>query len=332
MLAARDFRQALRSRCKSMMQSNANNLSGTGFTNKADDFQGPTQLPCDEAQRREWQSINRMWWEATPMRYDWREPLTAPAGTKAYFEEIDSRFLSSVYKYMPWNSIPFEMLIAFEELGDKDVLEIGTGLGTHAQLLSPYCKSFTGIDLTETASALTAQRLRLFGLSGRALQMDAENMQFTSNSFDYIWSWGVIHHSADTRRILAEMKRVLRPGGKATVMVYHRSWWAYYVGALVRGVFRGRLKTYGNLHRVAQAATDGAIARYYTANEWREISTGLFDIESIRIYGLKAEILPLPPGKLKRLLERVIPDAVGRLLTNHFRLGSFLVAEMCRAQ
>jgi ubiquinone/menaquinone biosynthesis C-methylase UbiE len=314
-----------------MMQSNANNFSGTELTNKADDFQRPTQLPCDEAQRSEWQSINRMWWEATPMRYDWREPLTAPAGTKAYFEEIDSRFLSSVYKYMPWNSIPFETLIAFEELGDKDVLEIGIGLGTHAQLLSPYCKSFTGIDLTETASALTAQRLRLFGLSGRALQMDAENMQFTSNSFDYIWSWGVIHHSADTRRILAEMKRVLRPGGTATVMVYHRSWWAYYVGALVRGVFRGQLKTYGNLHKVAQAATDGAIARYYTATEWREISTGLFDIESIRIYGLKAEILPLPPGKLKRLLERVIPDALGRLLTNHFRLGSFLVAEMCRA-
>jgi ubiquinone/menaquinone biosynthesis C-methylase UbiE len=265
------------------------------------------------------------------MRYDWREALTAPVGTKAYFEELDSRFLSSVYKYMPWKNIPFEALIPFEELADKDVLEIGTGLGTHAQLLSPRCRSFTGIDLTETASASTGQRLQLFGLPGRVLRMDAEDMQFASSSFDYIWSWGVIHHSADTQRILAEMNRVLRPGGNATVMVYHRTWWAYYLGALLRGVFRGQLKTYRDLHKLAQAATDGAIARYYTPQEWREVSRGLFNIESIRIYGLKAEVLPVPAGALKQLFERLIPDTFSRLLTNRLRLGSFLVARMRKA-
>jgi ubiquinone/menaquinone biosynthesis C-methylase UbiE len=314
-----------------MNQPTAKNFSGVEFNNKAVGFRGPTQLPCDEAQRRNWQSTNRRWWEATPMRYDWREPLTAPAGTKAYFEEVDSRFLTSVYKYMPWQNTPFDPLIPFKELADKDVLEIGTGLGTHAQLLSERCKSFTGIDLTETASASTGQRLRLFGLPGQILQMDAEDMQFNSNSFDYIWSWGVIHHSADTRRILTEMKRVLRPDGKATVMVYHRTWWTYYLSALLHGVFRGQLKRYQDLHRVAQAATDGAIARYYTPSEWRQISKGLFDIESIRIYGHKAEILPLPAGKLKKIFERFIPDAFGRLLINRLRLGSFLVAEMRRA-
>jgi ubiquinone/menaquinone biosynthesis C-methylase UbiE len=314
-----------------MNQPTRKNFSGTEFSNKAAGFQGPTQLPCDETQRHEWQSTNKVWWESTPMRYDWREPLTAPAGTRAYFEEVDSRFLASVYKYMPWQNVPFESLIPFKELADKDVLEIGTGLGTHAQLLSPCCKSFTGIDLTETASASTKQRLRLFGLPGRVLRMDAEDMQFTPSSFDYIWSWGVIHHSADTRRILTEMKRVLRSGGRATVMVYHRTWWAYYFSALLRGVFRGQLKTYQTLHRVAQAATDGAIARYYTPIEWRQISQGLFDIESIKIYGLKAEILPFPPGKLKQLFERLLPDAFGRLLTNRLRLGSFLVVEMRRA-
>jgi ubiquinone/menaquinone biosynthesis C-methylase UbiE len=308
------------------------NSSGTEFHNKAVGFQGPTQLPCDEAQRRTWQSSNRAWWESTPMRYDWREPLTVPVGTKAYFEEIDSRFLASAYKYMPWKDIPFEALIPFKELADKDVLEIGTGLGTHAQLLSPYCKSFTGIDLTETASASTRHRLELFGLPGRVLQMDAEDMQFNSNSFDYIWSWGVIHHSADTRRVLTEMKRILRSGGRATVMVYHRTWWAYYFSALLRGAFRGQLKTYQNLHRVAQAATDGAIARYYTPQEWREVSRDLFEVESIKVYGLKAEILPFPAGRMKQTFETFIPDAFGRLLTSRLRFGSFLVANMRRAR
>ena len=314
-----------------MRHSTASNFSGTEFHNKAAGFQGPTQLPSDEAQRRDWQSINRAWWEATPMRYDWREPLAASVGTKAYFEELDTRFLASARKYLPWKKVPFETLIPFDELAKKDVLEIGTGLGTHAQLLAPRCRSFTGIDLTEAASAFTAQRLQLFGLPGRAVRMDAEDMRFASGSFDYIWSWGVIHHSADTRRILAEMKRVLRRSGRATVMVYHRSWWAYYFSALLHGVFRGQLKTCGNLHWVAQAATDGAIARYYTPSEWRETSKGLFDIESIRICGLKAEILPFPAGSTKQVLERLIPDAFGRVLTNRLRLGSFLVADMRRA-
>src|SRR5262245_66586494 len=91
-----------------MMQSTTKNFSSTEFNNKASGFQEPTQLPRDEEQRREWQSINKMWWESTPMRYDWREALAAPIGTKAYFEEIDARFLASAYKYVPWKNIPFE--------------------------------------------------------------------------------------------------------------------------------------------------------------------------------------------------------------------------------
>jgi len=102
-----------------MIQPIAKNFSGTEFKNKAAGFQGPTQLPCDEAQRRKWQSVNRAWWESTPMRYDWREPLTAPVATKAFFEELDSRFLASVYKYMPWKDVPFEMLIPFKQLADQ---------------------------------------------------------------------------------------------------------------------------------------------------------------------------------------------------------------------
>jgi hypothetical protein len=66
-----------------MIQPAQTNFSGTEFRNKAGGFQGPTQLPYDEAQRSKWQSANRAWWESTPLRYDWREPLTAPVGTKA---------------------------------------------------------------------------------------------------------------------------------------------------------------------------------------------------------------------------------------------------------
>jgi hypothetical protein len=128
------------------------NFSGTEFANRAAGFDSPAQLPRDEIQHRRWQSANKAWWEDTPMRYDWRDGIAEVPGTKAYFREIDRRFLSSARKYMPWRSVPFEEVIPFHELSDEDVLEIGVGLGTHAQLLAPRCKSFTGIDLTSSAA------------------------------------------------------------------------------------------------------------------------------------------------------------------------------------
>jgi ubiquinone/menaquinone biosynthesis C-methylase UbiE len=306
------------------------NFSGTEFANKAVGFDEPTQLPRDDAQRRQWQSANKTWWESTPMRYDWRDEITASPGTEAYFIEIDRRFLSSAREYMPWRNLPFEQVIPFDEIRDKDVLEIGVGQGTHAQLLAPHCRSFTGIDLTSPAVEMTARRLQLFNIQGKVLQMDAEHMSFEDSSYDYIWSWGVIHHSADTRRVLEEMHRVLRPGGKCTVMIYYRSWWHFYVCGFLRGVFQNQFQKQRNLHDVAQGATDGAIARHYTVSEWRRSVDGLFTVESAQIYGLKAQIVPLPHGRPKMFLESLIPNSVARLLTNQLRMGSFLLAHMRR--
>jgi ubiquinone/menaquinone biosynthesis C-methylase UbiE len=306
------------------------NFSGTEFGNKAVGFDSPTQSPRDDAERGQWQSANRTWWESTPMRYDWRDEIVAPLGSEAYFIEIDRRFLASAEKYMPWVEAPFDQIIPYEQLRDQDVLEIGVGQGTHAQLLAPRCKSYTGIDLTSHAAEMTAQRLRLFNLPGKVLQMDAESTDFADSSFDFIWSWGVIHHSADTRQVLREMHRVLRPGGKCTVMVYYKSWWHYYFCGFLRGVFQRQFKKQFSLHRVAQSATDGAIARYYTSREWRETTNGLFDVKSIQIYGLKGEIVPLPGGRLKQFLVDMVPDGVARFLVHRLRGGSFLVADMQR--
>lgn len=137
------------------------------------------------------------------------------------------------------------------------------GCGGHAQLLAEHAQSFTGIDLTDYAVKCTARRLELSGLNGRIVRMDAEEMAFENNSFDLVWSWGVIHHSANTENVLREIHRVLRPHGIAITMVYHRSVWNTYVrGALFYGILRGEFLRTRSLHRVVQGATDGALARY----------------------------------------------------------------------
>jgi ubiquinone/menaquinone biosynthesis C-methylase UbiE len=313
------------------MSKKSTNFTGRTFINKAQGFEAPTMLPKDDAQRTAWQKANKSWWESTPMRYDWREEVALEPYSREYFEEIDRRFLASVKTYMPWRKRPFEQLIPYPELSNMDVLEIGVGHGTHAQLVAPHCRSFTGIDLTEAAYKAVSKRFQVFGIDGRILQMDAEEMPFPDGHFDYIWSWGVIHHSADTSRILKHMHRVLRQDGRATVMVYHRNWWNFLVVAgLLKGVFQGQLRQLRKLHRVAQCATDGAIARYYTPREWRDLNSGLFRVERVWIYGVKSEVIPLPPSGLKRAIEKALPDQMTRFGTNTLRMGTFLVADMRR--
>lgn len=313
------------------MSEHTTNFTGRAFTNKAEGFENPTMLPRDDAERAAWQKANQAWWESTPMRYDWREAVELEPNSKEFYMEIDRRFLGSVKAFMPWRSRPFEQVIPYGQLPAMDVLEIGVGQGTHAQLIAPDCKSYTGIDLTVAASEATSRRLQLFGIEGAIHRMDAEEMNFPDASFDYIWSWGVIHHSADTSRILQNMHRVLRPGGRATVMVYHRNWWNFLVVAgLLKGILQGQFRELANLHRVAQGATDGAIARYYTPDDWRALTAGRFEVEQFRFYGVKSEVIPLPPGGLKRAVEKIVPDGITRFGTNTLKMGTFLVADMRR--
>jgi SAM-dependent methyltransferase len=264
------------------------------------------------------------------MRYDWKQAIPYKEFSKEFYLEIDRRFFDSVRLFASWKSIPFDSLIDFEALKEKDVLEIGVGNGSHAQLLAAHSKSFTGIDLTDFAVKSTSERMRCFQLNARILRMDAEQMEFDENSFDFIWTWGVIHHSSSTRRILEEMHRVLKPQGEAIVMVYHRGPWNYYfTGALLStvqgGIFKGR-----PLHDTIQGFTDGAMARYYSISEWKRLVADLFALRSVEILGQKTDLVPIPGGSFKNAILGLIPNRLSRFMTNKCRMGSFLVAKMAR--
>src|SRR5687767_8676744 len=107
-------------------------------------FTGSTVLPST-AVAGDWQRTNREWWENHPMRYDWNERVTVPEFSRQFFEEIDRRFFSDSWHYMPWKNAPFEEILPFDRLPRWDVLEIGMGSGSHAQLLASRSKSYTGI-------------------------------------------------------------------------------------------------------------------------------------------------------------------------------------------
>lgn len=261
------------------------------------------------------------------MRYDWRRANPETPGERAWYEEIDRRFFNA--SMLPQSSRPFGTLLRREELSAKTVLEIGVGMGSHAQLISQSAKRFIGIDLSSPAVAATKRRLQTFGQAGEVLQMDAEQLAFPDASFDLVWSWGVIHHSANTRRALEEIRRVLKPSGRALLMVYHRAFvpWYLYAG-VVRGVLLGGWLRQRSIHEVVQSYTDGAVARYYSRPQWREEIRGLFDVESLEVYGNRQEALPLPAGALKDRLSQLAPDAVLRFWMTACGQGTLLFSRL----
>jgi SAM-dependent methyltransferase len=301
--------------------------------NKANTFAAPTQIPNTAETQNEWLEANRSWWETNPMRYDWLDgkldQIPFPEFSKEFYQEIDSRFFSNANEYLPSAVIPFDRLIDFNSLKNKRVLEIGVGNGSHAQLLATFAGEFTGIDLTDYGVKSTSERMKCFGLNtANILQMNAEDLQFESDSFDFIWSWGVIHHSANPREILKEIRRVLKPGGSFKAMVYYRSFWSYYTFGLLAGLGRGYFFHGHSLHESVQRITDGAIARYYSKDEWKsELEGAGFRLDRLRILGMKSAILPIPGSRLKYKLLGLVPNPVSRLMSNTLRMGSFIVSE-----
>ncbi len=117
---------------------------------------------------------------------------------------------------------PIPELAKFAEGAGKDVLEIGVGMGAdHLEWAKSAPRSLTGIDLTERAIEHTKRRFEAHGLASNLSRGNAEALPFDDESFDLVYSFGVLHHTPDTPRAVREVFRVLRPGGIARIMIYH---------------------------------------------------------------------------------------------------------------
>lgn len=128
------------------------------------------------------------------------------------------------------------------ELAGKTVLEIGTGAGGHSAIFQKHGASVVGVDITFERAASTALKLSLVGGGGgRSYQADAEALPFRDGSFDIVYSNGVLHHSEDTDRCLAEVYRVLKPGGRAVIMLYSRHSAVYWCNIVPRAILTGEI-------------------------------------------------------------------------------------------
>lgn len=258
------------------------------------------------------------WWNSHPMDYS----VTFPRETKEFFNEIDRKFLKS--HYFGQDSSPvLSKLIDYRKLCGKKVLEIGCGLGTMCREFASHGNKVTAIDLTDSAVELTKKRLEIFGLKGNVLKGDAENLPFGDNNFDYVFSWGVLHHTPDTKKAIDEVYRILKPGGEIGVMLYHRGSLKYYVWILLaRGILGFKLLTMST-QQLINRYTDGIRYRgnphtIFVTRRGVAILFEKFKNVKFKIYGNKSEIIP----RIKN--PEVIPNSFADFILTKLGLGLFL--------
>jgi 2-polyprenyl-3-methyl-5-hydroxy-6-metoxy-1,4-benzoquinol methylase len=275
------------------------------------------------------QLLSREWWQSNPMTYDWENTLRIRPGTREWYEEIDRRFLESAYYASRNDAGPFGRFLKRELVDGKRVLEVGCGMGTHAEMLVRNGADLTAIDQTTFAVASTKRRFLLKQLNGQIVQQDADSLAFPEGTFDFVWTWGVIHHSSSTERCVDEIARVLKPGGRLTMMVYYRPSLVYYVHCgLIRGICMGQL--FGrSLNEIYVASTDGFYSRVFTKPELHVLLSEHFHSLRIAVVGLKAEIYPIPRGRMKLALEKLTPDWLAEAILGRF--GSMVVVEAIRS-
>lgn len=250
-----------------------------------------------------------------------------PCGTREVSPEDRRRFFAQIeherYTWEPYIK-PFAR---FEEGRGKRVLEVGVGAGTDFVNWVRAGAVATGLDLTEEGVALTRERLTLEGLDAELTVGDAERLPFPDDSFDLVYSYGVLHHSPDTPRAVKEVHRVLRPGGTARVMIYHYPSWVCLMVWGVNSVARGR--PWESPREAVFRHLESPGTKVYTVAEAEALFREFSRVTARPQLG-HGDLLLMPPaekyqGRLHRLAWRLYPRALIRRLGD--RLGTALMIE-----
>ncbi|MEO6391200.1 MAG: class I SAM-dependent methyltransferase [Pyrinomonadaceae bacterium] len=268
----------------------------------------------------------RAFWQANPCGTKFSD---AEPGSRRFYELVEE------HRYRTEWHIPAAADFA-GTLGLK-VLEIGCGLGTDGARFAQAGADYTGVDLTDAAVELARRRFQIFELPGKFQVADAEKLGFPDDAFDLVYSHGVLHHTPDTQQSIREVHRVLKPGGRAVVMLYHRNSYNYRInigilrrlgarmlrydlglklayrltGEPVESLrdhakqLRADADSYLNPDEFLNQNTDGAgnpLARVYSRRQARELFTDFTKVET-RAYFLNKRWIPLVGNLLPRGLE-----------------------------
>lgn len=169
----------------------------------------------------------------------------AEIGSQRFFDEVEAHR----YSLEPH----IKEIVRFERWAGKDVLEAGCGIATDGMQFARAGARYTGMDFSPSALSLARRRFDMAGADARLERGSIAELPFPDDSFDLVYSNGVIHHLPETQRVVDELHRVLRPGGTAIVMVYHRNSFNYFFTIMaLRRLLAGLLMVPGSDRLVAR--------------------------------------------------------------------------------
>ena len=181
-------------------------------------------------------------------------------GTKEYFDEVSKKKFTAEPHILDFTT--------FSKWKGKKVLEIGCGLGTIGINFALNGVDYTGVELSDESLELTKKRFDVYGMDGNFYSGNAEQLSsfVPIETYDLVYSFGVIHHSPHPEKILFELERYMNKDSVLKIMLYAKDSWKNYM--IESGLDR------------PEAQYGCPIANTYTKNDVVDLLEG-YDIISI---------------------------------------------------
>ncbi len=245
--------------------------------------------------------------------------------TRAEYEEFFDRYDRFRYEKEPHILKNLDTI----DFNGKRVLEIGLGQGADAEQIVKRGGIYTGVDLTAESVRRVKMRFSLHNIPHERIeQATALDLPFDDDSFDIVFSHGVLHHIPNIEKAQAEIRRVLKTDGRLIAMLYAK--WSlnyllsisvlrrlgllglYSFGIKARGIYGDHLENarkagiwnYLSMTNFIHVSTDGPFNPYSKVYGTREICEEFPDFEIVETHKEFMHAPPLPIGwlPLSRLL------------------------------
>ena len=160
----------------------------------------------------------RTYWDDRPcnVRHSKKE-----VGTREYFDEVERK------RYTAEPHIP--SFAGFSNT--KKVLEVGCGMATEGINFARAGATYTGTDLSVESLDLAKKRFKVYNNEGNFYHGNAEELSsfVPVETYDLIYSFGVIHHSPHPEKIISEIKNYMDKDSILKIMLYAKDSWKNYM-------------------------------------------------------------------------------------------------------
>ncbi|MCX5713463.1 MAG: class I SAM-dependent methyltransferase [Candidatus Omnitrophica bacterium] len=235
--------------------------------------------------------------------------------TLEYFQAVENYRYRD---YAPW----LKKILDRGEYKDKRVLEVGYGQGTDLVQFAKNHASCFGVDITERHCSLAKKNFALRGLKASLTRANVLHLPFKDESFDVVYSNGVLHHIKAIDSSISEIYRVLKRGGGLVLILYNRHSAFYLIFTLfIRGLLLG------NYFRLGHA---GLLSTIETGADGREIKpfVKLYTKKSVRCLLNNFSDLRITVTHLEKdhfsAVGKILPNSVINFFSPY--LGWYIVA------